>query len=116
MQAHHFTTGTKVYDTVGYMVGRLHAYNPQGGYLAVRTGGLFHRKDLYIPLDAVDHSGDTGSVLHLRRNGAMRDVSLLLSKDELKAERYNAPPTGGTTAPGGDGQSVPTTTRAQDHA
>ncbi len=53
---------------------------------------------------------------HLRRNGAMRDVSLLLSKDELKADRYNAPPTGGSRSTEGDGQSLPTTMPAQDHA
>ena len=28
MQAHHFTVGTKVYDTVGYTVGRLEMYVP----------------------------------------------------------------------------------------
>lgn len=89
---HPFAVGMKVYDTVGYTVGTLHTYNPQGGYLAVRPGRLFHGKDRYVPVDAVDHSGVTGGA-SLPRNDATRDISLLLSRDDLKAIRYNAPPT-----------------------
>jgi len=112
---HHVAVGMTVYDTVGYTVGTVQAYNPQGGYLAVRTGGLFRRTDRSIPLDAVDHSGATGGVF-LPRHGARQDVSLLLSQDDLTADRYNAPPIRGTRGMGGDGQRVPPTTRASDHA
>ena len=115
MNDHAFTIGMKVYDTVGYTVGTLDAYNASGGYLAVRTGRLWRSKVRYIPVDAVDHGGTTGgaSFPHL---GANRDISLLLSKDDLKAERYNAPPTRGTMSTGDAGQSVTRTTHAQDHA
>ncbi len=115
MHDHQFAIGMKVYDTVGYTVGKLDAYNAPGGYLAVRTGWLGRGKVRFIPVDAVDHGGATGGV-SLPRFGAQRDISLLLSRDDLKAERYNAPPTGGTLGLGGAGQSATSTTQAQDHA
>ena len=77
MQGQQFTAGAMVYDRAGKKVGTLHAYNPQSGFLAVRTGWLV-RKDRYIHRSAVSRGDAAG-------------VSLQLSKDELQAARYNFP-------------------------
>jgi hypothetical protein len=77
MQGQHFTTGATVYDRAGKKVGTLHTYNPQSGFLAVRTGWL-RRKDRYIHRSAVSRSDAAG-------------VALQLSKDDLKAARYSFP-------------------------
>jgi uncharacterized protein (TIGR02271 family) len=100
MQGQQFVEGATVYDTTGAKVGRLRAYNPQGGYLLVEKGWLFS-KDLYIPLAAVQGTDAAG------------DVHLLgLRKDDLQDDHYATPPVGGTTAVGSDGQS--TTTQADE--
>jgi len=57
------------------------AYDPQGGYITVQKGFLFH-KDLYIPVNAV------------QRTDAEGNVRLSLHKDDLADERYDNPPTG----------------------
>lgn len=89
MHDHHVTTGTPVpdhqcaagtpvFNAAGAMVGRVRADSPHSGYLTVRTGGLFRKKDRYIPLSAVSRSDAAG-------------VFLQLSKGELKAARYDFP-------------------------
>ena len=101
MQGQQFAAGATVYDTAGAKVGTLRAYNPQGGYLLVEKGWLF-RKDLYIPLAAVQGTDAAG------------DVHLGLRKDDLRDDRYAIPPVGGPTVAGGDGQS--TTTHADEES
>jgi len=71
-----------VYDTADEKIGTVQAYDPQGGYLTVQKGFLFH-KDLYIPVDAV------------QRTDAEGNVRLSLHKDDLADERYDSPPAGG---------------------
>ena len=118
MQGQHFTTGATVYDSAGKKAGTLHAYNPQSGFLEVRTGWLL-RKDRYIHRSAVSRADAAG-------------VALQLSKDDLKAARYNfpwthieypidnvenvpnTPPAGGVGGAGQSGTTTEiTTTRAQ---
>ena len=77
MQGQHFTTGATVYDSAGKKAGTVHAYNPQSGFLEVRTGWLL-RKDRYFHRSAVSRADAAG-------------VALQLSKDDLKAARYNFP-------------------------
>ncbi len=52
MAGQRFHRGAPVYDVVGATVGRLHVFDPEGGYITARHGVLFHR-DAYIPLDAI---------------------------------------------------------------
>jgi len=115
MQGQHFTTGATVYDSAGKKAGTVHAYNPQSGFLEVRTGWLL-RKDRYIHRSAVSRADAAG-------------VALQLSKDDLKAARYNfpwthneypidsvphTPPAGGAWGAGQSGTTTETTTtRAQ---
>src|SRR5690242_10871574 len=78
MQDQQVTTGTPVYDATGAQVGRVRADRPHSGYLTVRKGGLFRKKDRYIPLSAVSRRDATG-------------VFLQLSKGDLKGARYDFP-------------------------
>jgi len=79
-----FYQDAPVYDTSGEKVGALHAYDPEGGYITVQKGFLFH-KDLYIPLSAVQGTDADGN------------IRLSLHKDDLADARYDNPPAGGAS-------------------
>ncbi len=73
---------------------------PQGGYITVQKGFLFH-KDLYIPVSAVQNTDADGN------------VQLSLYKDDLQGDRYDNPPTGGTGGMVNDDTiNVPSTRRS----
>ncbi len=72
--------GTDVYDTNGEKVGSVQQYDPQAGYILIQKGVLF-TKDLYVPTNAIDRTTTDG-------------IRLNLSKDDLKEDRYTAPPAG----------------------
>jgi uncharacterized protein YrrD len=61
MTGQQFYEGATVNDMAGEKIGTLHAYDPQGGYITVQKGFLFH-KDLYIPVGAVQHTDAEGNV------------------------------------------------------
>lgn len=99
MQDYQFTPGAAVYDAAGVKVGTLHAYDKPGAYLAVRTGGLFRKKDLYIPLQAVSRSDAGGIALQLSRadlKAAHYDFPW--PQNEHRLEHVVTPPTGGGAA------------------
>ncbi len=79
MAGQQFHRGAPVYDVVGAMVGRRHVYDPEGGYITVRHGVLFHR-DASIPLDAI------------RITDLQGNVHLHLFKDDLVDHRGDDPP------------------------
>ena len=85
MTGQQFYEGATVNDAAGEKIGTLHAYDPQGGYITVQKGFLFH-KDLYIPVSAVQSTDAEGN------------VQLSVYKDDLAGERYDNPPTGGATS------------------
>ncbi len=98
-----FYQDATVYDAAGEKIGTVHEYDPQGGYITVQKGFLFH-KDLYIPVSAVQSTDADGNVY------------LSLSKDDLAGDRYANPPAGGTAADSyAQGATVTetTTTRVQ---
>lgn len=74
------TPGTDVYDNNGDKVGSVQQYDPQAGYMLIQKGVLF-TKDLYIPVSAIERTTTDG-------------IRLTLSKDDLKEDRYAAPPAG----------------------
>ncbi len=71
--------GTDVYDANGDKVGTVRQYNPQTSYLVLEKGTLF-KKDLYVPVSAINRTTRDG-------------IQLNLFKDDLKADRFTAPPT-----------------------
>ena len=73
------TVGTDVFDANGEKVGTVKQYNPQASYMVLEKGMLF-KKDLYIPVSAIERTTTDG-------------VRLSLFKDDLKADRFTAPPT-----------------------
>jgi len=79
MTQQQFYQDATVYDTVGEKIGTLHAYDPEGGYITVQKGFLFH-KDLYIPVDAAQSTDADGN------------VHLSVHKDDLADSRYDNPP------------------------
>jgi uncharacterized protein (TIGR02271 family) len=79
MTGQQFYEGAMVTDTAGEKVGALHAYDPEGGYITVQKGFLFH-KDLYIPLSDVQSTDADGT------------VRLSRYKDDLADARYDSPP------------------------
>jgi len=93
-----FYPDAPVHDAAGEKVGTLHAYDPQGGYITVQKGFLFH-KDLYIPLSAVQGTDADGN------------IHLSLHKDDLADARYNDPPAAGmaSSAAGEDSYAQRTT-------
>ena len=100
MTEQQFYEGATVTDTAGEKVGTLHAYDPQGGYITVQKGFLFH-KDLYIPLSAVRSTDAEGA------------VQLSVYKDDLADGRYDSPPVASAGgAAGEDSYAQTTTTRA----
>ncbi len=72
--------GTDVYDANGDKVGTVKQYNPQASYMVLEKGTLF-KKDLYVPVSAIDRTTTDG-------------IRLSLFKDDLKADRFTAPPAG----------------------
>lgn len=76
------TPGTDVFDVNGDKVGSVLQSNPQMDYLVVEKGILF-KKDLYIPTSAIARTTADG-------------ISLNLSKDDLKDDRFTAPMRSGT--------------------
>ncbi len=82
MQGQQFSEGATVYDRDGEKVGTLRAYDPQGGYLTVEKGFLFH-KDFYVPMARVQGVDAEGN------------VHLSLRKDDLLDAEYDAVPVGG---------------------
>ncbi len=108
MTSQQFYQDATVYDTADEKIGTVQAYDPQGGYITVQKGFLFH-KDLYIPVDAV------------QRTDAEGNVYLSLHKDDLADERYDNPPIGGAMSEDSDAQTATvaattTTTRARQAA
>ena len=73
------TPGTDVFDANGDKVGMVRQYNPQASYLVLEKGTLF-KKDLYVPVSAIHRTMTEG-------------IQLNLFKDDLKADRFTAPPT-----------------------
>jgi len=71
--------GTDVFDANGDKVGTVRQYNPQTSYLVLEKRTLF-KKDLYVPVSAIDRTTTDG-------------IRLSLFKDDLKADRFTAPPT-----------------------
>ena len=71
--------GTDVYDANGDKVGTVRQYSPQASYMVLEKGTLF-KKDLYVPVSAIDRTTTDG-------------IRLSLFKDDLKADRFTAPPT-----------------------
>ncbi len=109
MTGQQFYEGATVTDMAGEKIGTLHAYDPQGGYITVQKGFLFH-KDLYIPVSAVQNTDAEGN------------VQLSLHKDDLSDSRYDSAPTGATSGAMDDdsyaqtatvAETTTTTTRAQ---
>ncbi len=72
------TPGTGVFDANGDKVGSVRQHNPQANYLVVEKGTLF-KKDLYVPVSAISRTTTDG-------------IRLNLFKDDLKADRFTAPP------------------------
>jgi len=72
------TVGTDVFDANGEKVGTVKQYNPQASYMVLEKGMLF-KKDLYVPVSAIDRTTTDG-------------IRLSLFKDDLKADRFTAPP------------------------
>lgn len=79
--------GTDVYDANGEKVGTVKQYNPQASYMVLEKGMLF-KKDLYVPVSAIDRTTTDG-------------IRLSLFKDDLKADRFTAPPTSGASGASG---------------
>ncbi|HEU5348892.1 MAG TPA: hypothetical protein VFU63_09815 [Ktedonobacterales bacterium] len=75
--------GAAVYDLNGDKIGTVQQYNPQADCLVVEKGFIF-TKDVYIPASTIERSDANG-------------VWVTLTKDELKSERYEQPPTPGVT-------------------
>ncbi|HEY7343394.1 MAG TPA: hypothetical protein VH591_21160 [Ktedonobacterales bacterium] len=73
------TVGTDVFDANGDKVGTVRQYNPQASYMVLEKGTLF-KKDLYVPVSAINRTTTDG-------------IQLNLFKDDLKADRFTAPPT-----------------------
>ena len=82
MTGQQFYQDATVNDAAGEKIGTIQAYDPEGGYITVQKGFLFH-KDLYIPVNAVQSTDAEGA------------VQLNLRKDDLADERYTSAPTGG---------------------
>jgi len=82
MTGQQFYQDATVNDAAGEKIGTVQAYDPQGGYITVQKGFLFH-KDLYIPVSAVQNTDAEGN------------VQLSVYKDDLAGERYENPPAGG---------------------
>src|SRR5579859_4432166 len=78
LQSQQFIEGTPVFDAGGERVGAVSQYNPQGGYLLVQKGWLFHR-DVYVPLGAIANQDANG-------------VYLNLAKDDLANQNWDVPP------------------------
>lgn len=72
------TVGTDVFDANGEKVGTVKQYNPQASYMVLEKGMLF-KKDLYVPVSAIDRTTTDG-------------IRLSLFKDDLKVDRFTAPP------------------------
>lgn len=93
MQGQQIAEGATVYDAAGEKLGKVRAYDAQGGYLDVEKGWLFP-KDFYIPLSAVQGTDADG------------DLQLTLHKDDLQGDQYAYPPAGGATTPAAYDQGV----------
>ncbi len=82
------TPGTDVYDVNGDKIGTVQRYDPQTNVFMVEKGLIF-KKDLYIPTSDIQGADSNG-------------LRLDLSKDDLKGDRFTAPPAGsqswGTTS------------------
>lgn len=77
--------GTDVFDINGEKIGSVQQYSPQSNYLVLQKGAIF-KKDIYVPLSALDSVTTDG-------------VRLNLSKDDLKEDRYQGPPMSGMNTP-----------------
>ena len=97
MTGQQFYQDAAVHDAADEKIGTIQAYDPDGGYLVVQKGFLFH-KDLYIPVTAVQNTDAAGTV-HLR-----------LYKDDLADDQYANPPAGGAS---GDDSYAQRTTMAE---
>ena len=100
MTGQQFYQGATVNDVAGEKIGTVQAYDPEGGYITVQKGFLFH-KDLYIPVSAVQSTDADGN------------VQLSLHKDDLADSRYDSPPRGGTGGVASEGSYAQTATVAE---
>jgi hypothetical protein len=72
------TDDTIVYGIDGTRLGSVRNYDPHVGYLDVQKGWFFH-KDFYVPLAAIETVSGDG-------------ITLKLTEDELKDDRYDLSP------------------------
>jgi uncharacterized protein (TIGR02271 family) len=87
-QGQQFIEGCPVFDAIGNRVGTASEYNPQGGYLLVQKGWLFHR-DVYVPLSAIGNQDANG-------------IYLNMTKNDLENQNWDVPPISGAgTSPAG---------------
>jgi len=73
-----FTEGMTVFDADGDKIGKIFEVDPEQRYITVQKGFLFP-KDIYIPVDKVEHNNAEG-------------VYVTLSKQDLEDERYHTIP------------------------
>ena len=85
MTGQQFYQDAPVHDAADEKIGTVQAYDPEGGYLVVQKGFLFH-KDLYIPVSTVQNTDAAGT------------VHLSLYKDDLQDDRYTNPPVDGVAS------------------
>lgn len=95
--------GTPVYDSNDDKVGDVSQYQPGDGYF-IMTKGFFFPKDLYVPMNAITRATTDG-------------VYLNLTKDQIKNQSWDNPPTQtGTNAMYGQGTAPDTTGRTTQTA
>jgi len=80
-----FIEGKDVFDVSGVKVGSVSWQNPQAGYLVIQKGWLF-ANELYVPFSVVTGQDSRGLFLNL-------------TKEDLKDERWKAPPTAAEMTP-----------------
>jgi hypothetical protein len=74
-----FIEGMEAFDVAGEKVGTVSWQNPKAGYLVIQKGWIF-ANELYVPYSYVVSQDSRG-------------IFLNLSKDELRDDRWKAPPT-----------------------
>ena len=75
--------GTHVFGSDGEEIGKVAGAGPD--YFQIKQGGLFHKEDIYIPLESI-----TGTAL------GGDGVMINLTKDEIANGDWSQPPTGTT--------------------
>lgn len=75
------TPGTDVYDVHGEKVGTVQLYDPRANCIVTQKGAAIFTQEIYIPTANIERTTTDG-------------IYLDLSKDDLKQDRYSAPPDG----------------------